>query len=254
MTTKLEAPAAGASKREGGGTASLAGVSRAFGAVRGARRRRPRRSRAGRDRRRRRAQRLRQDDAARARLRPAGARRRHACAPTPPCSCPSATSCCRGCARIDNAALALRLAGASRDAGARAARTRSSPPSACEGFERARPARALRRHAPARRLPAHAAVGQAGPVPRRAVRRARRAHARARCRTGSRSALRREPRTVAARDPRRRGGGACSPTASSCSRRARRASWPSCAVPRPRSRAPTRAAPCASARWRRCAR
>ena len=44
---------------------------------------------------------------------------------------------------------------------------------------RARPSRrAVRRDAPARRVPAHAAVGQAGPLPRRAVRGARRAHPR----------------------------------------------------------------------------
>ena len=44
---------------------------------------------------------------------------------------------------LDNAALALRVAGRVARAGARAARTRSSPRFGLEGFERARPARAV---------------------------------------------------------------------------------------------------------------
>ena len=182
MTTKLEAPAQEPRNVEGGGTASLAGVSRAFGAVRALDGRRPR----GR---------------ARARSSPssapaAAARRRcssscagcrrptpAASAPTRPCSCPSATACCPGCARSTTPR--SRCAWPARRATRRA--RRAHPLFAAfglEGFERARPARAVGRHAPARRVPAHAAVGQAGAVPRRAVRRARRAHARARCRTG----------------------------------------------------------------------
>ena len=53
-----------------------------------------------------------------------------------------------------------------------------------DGLRARAPARALGRDAPARRVPAHAALGQAGAVPGRAVRRARRDHARARCRSG----------------------------------------------------------------------
>ena len=64
------------------------------------------------------------------------------------------------------------------------------------GFEDARPARALRRHAPAGRLRAHAAGGQAGARPRRAVRIARRDHPRARCRSGSPGRSPAESRTV----------------------------------------------------------
>src|SRR3954466_7908653 len=83
---------------------------------------------------------------------------------------------------LDNAALALRIAGASRDA----AREQAQPL-----FERLRPGGVggarrgglrgrgaggpWRRHAPARGVRAHAAVGPAGAVSRRAVRRARRA-------------------------------------------------------------------------------
>ena len=70
---------------------------------------------------------------------------------------------------LDNAALARRLAGASR-----AGRPRRRPAAAAALRPRRlrgrAPARALRGHAPARRLPAHAAGRQARPVPRRALR------------------------------------------------------------------------------------
>ena len=71
---------------------------------------------------------------------------------------------------------------------------------------RGRPApRAVRRDAPARRLPAHVARGQAGAVPRRAVRLAGRAHA-----PGAADLARGRPADGAAhgaaRDARRRGG------------------------------------------------
>src|SRR3954467_8086054 len=71
---------------------------------------------------------------------------------------------------LDNAALALRGGGASRDE----ARERAAPTVRAPGPRRfrGRPAvRALRRHAPARGVRAHAALRQARPVPRRAVRR-----------------------------------------------------------------------------------
>ena len=52
------------------------------------------------------------------------------------------------------------------------------------GFERAEPGGAVRRHAPAGRVPAHAAGRQAGAAARRAVRLARRASPAPRCRSG----------------------------------------------------------------------
>ena len=95
---------------------------------------------------------------------------------------------------LDNAGLALRASGASkRDA--RAAAHEHFEAFGLTGFERARPARALRRDAPARGVPADAAGRAAGAVPGRAVRGARRAHARpdaalarrrARCRSRAR--------------------------------------------------------------------
>ena len=106
---------------------------------------------------------------------------------------------------LDNAALALRIAGRATRAGPRAGRgaVRRARPG---GLRAGAPARALRRYAPARRVPAHAALGQARPLPGRAVRRARRDHARgdagvARPRAAARAAHGR------ARHPRRRGGG-----------------------------------------------
>ena len=77
---------------------------------------------------------------------------------------------------LDNAGLALRVAGV-RGPRARAAAHEHFAAFGLEGFERARPARAVGRDAPARRLPAHAAGRAARAVPGRAVRGARRAHA-----------------------------------------------------------------------------
>ena len=109
------------------------------------------------------------------------------------------------------------------------------------GFERARPHELSRRHAPARRLRAHAAGGQAGALPRRAVRRARRASRAPSCRTWLAGALAREPRTVAARHPRRRGGARARRPRRRPVAPPRAASSPSSpsTLPRPRS-APTR--------------
>ena len=117
---------------------------------------------------------------------------------------------------LDNAALALRVAGVPR-AEARARAHEHFAAFGLEGFESARPGRALGRHAPARRVPAHAAGGPPRALPRRAVRRARRAHpalpaALARRRARARAAHR------PARHPRRRGGRAA--------RRPRRAPHP----------------------------
>ena len=114
------------------------------------------RARARRDRRRRRPERLRQDDAARARLRADRARRRHASTPRPPRSWPSATCCCRGRSAVDNAALALRVAGVERGAGARA-RGRAAARLRPRRLRARAPARAVGRDAPARRVRAHAA-------------------------------------------------------------------------------------------------
>ena len=105
---------------------------------------------------------------------------------------------------LDNAGLALRVAGASR-AEARARRARALRRVRARGV-RARPARgALGRDAPARRVPAHAAGRPARALPGRAVQRARRAHPAAGAAwlagcAGARAADR------AARDARRRGG------------------------------------------------
>ncbi len=106
---------------------------------------------------------------------------------------------------IDNAALALRLAGSS----GREARRTAAPlfeRLGLDGFERAWPEAALRRHAPAGRLRPHAADRQADAAPGRALRGARRDHARATCRAGFARRSRAEPRAVVARHPRRRGG------------------------------------------------
>ena len=107
---------------------------------------------------------------------------------------------------LDNAGLALRVAGVPR-ARARELAHAHFAAFGLEGFE-ARAARgAVGRDAPARRVPAHAARGPPRPLPGRAVRRARRAHpaadaALARGRAGARAAH------GPARHARRRGGGA----------------------------------------------
>ena len=119
---------------------------------------------------------------------------------------------------LDNAALALRIAGrrAQRRARERAQRA----------VRRAR-ARGLRGRPPATSSPAACASAwrscarcsrASRAVPRRAVRRARRDHPRGDAGVAGGRARARAAHG-AARDPRRRGGGRCSPTACSCSRR-----------------------------------
>ena len=104
--------------------------------------------------------------------------------------------------------LLLPWLGALDNAGARAARAgrrarRGAPPGGPVARAlwprrvRAHPARrAVRGDAPAGLVPAHAARRQAGARARRAVRRARRDHARTRCRAGSPTCSTTEPRTV----------------------------------------------------------
>ena len=105
---------------------------------------------------------------------------------------------------IDNAALAPRNRGASRTAARRVAHPLFER-FGLAGFERARPVRALRRHETADRFPSHAARRQTGAAARRAVRLARRDHARRDAGVAGRGARRRvthhDPR-----HPRRRGG------------------------------------------------
>ena len=74
--------------------------------------------------------------------------------------------------------------------GARARAARCSRRFGLEGFETRAAGRAVGRDAPARGVPAHAAAPASPCSPRRAVRRARRAHARARCRPGWRARCR----------------------------------------------------------------
>ena len=214
-------PTCAATRRAG---VRLDDVSQRFGDRRGARRRVAAR-RARRGRRGRRPERLRQDVAARPRLRPGRARRRARSTAAPAVLMPQRDSLLPWLTALDNAALPLRLAGAT--ATRRAGRARPLLRElGLEGFETRAPARALGRHAPARRLPAHAAGRQAGAVPRRAVRRARRDHARrdaglAGRRAGARAAH------GPARHPRRRGGARARRPRARPLRRARAASSPS---------------------------
>ena len=96
---------------------------------------------------------------------------------------------------VDNAALALRIAGRPR-AEARAQRRGAVRRARLARIRVGPPARALRRHAPARGVPAHVALRQARPLPRRAVRRARRDHARGDAGLAGSGSWQREPRTV----------------------------------------------------------
>src|SRR3954454_2725813 len=174
------------------------GLRRAARARRRVAARRSRRGRRGR-----RSQRLRQVHAPRARLRAADARCRHdpsrARRPHAPARQPAPLG---GGARQRRAATAPEGAEPRDGARGRARDVRHLRPRRLRG--RTAP-RALRRDAPAGRVPAHAAGGQAGAVPRRAVRLAGRAHAPgaadlARRRSADGAAHR------AARDARRRGG------------------------------------------------
>ena len=248
MTTKLEAPAQEPRNVDGGGTASLAGVSRAFGSVRalegvdlevgageivavvgpsGCGKTTLLELVCG----------LQAPDAGRVRADPA-------------VLMPQRDNLLPWLRAIDNAALALRLGGASRAE----ARARAHPLFAAfglEGFERARPhelSGGMRQRVAFLRT---LLSGKPRAVPRRAVRRARRADA-ARDAGLARAGARPGAAHGAARDPRRRGGRPCWATASSSSRPGPGAWWPQLAVPRPRSEADVARA-CASGRWRRCA-
>ena len=113
---------------------------------------------------------------------------------------------------IDNAGLALRARGVSRDE----ARQAAAPWLERFGlgqFERTRPARAVGRDAPARLVPADAARGQAGARARRAVRGARRDHP-ARDAGLARARARERAADGDLRHPRRRGGRDARATAS----------------------------------------
>ena len=96
---------------------------------------------------------------------------------------------------LDNAALALRIGGRSR-AQAREQARALFVELGLDGFEQAQAARALRWHAPARRVPAHAArrASRCCAWTSRSARSTRSPVAR--CRSGSRRTLAREPRTV----------------------------------------------------------
>ena len=159
---------------------------------------------------------------------------------------------------IDNAAWPCATAASRR--GARAGRGGATVRALRPGGLRARaPGRALGRHAPAGRLPAHPARRQAGAAARRAVRLARRDHPRRDAGLAGRRARRRPAhrRPRHATTSRRR---STSATASPCSRRGRRA-WSR--AERPGPRAPPTAtppsptppsSPSASGRCGRCAR
>ena len=137
---------------------------------------------------------------------------------------------------LDNAGLALRVAGRSKARGARGG-ARALRRVRARGLRARAARRAVGRHAPARRVPAHAAGRAAAAVPRRAVRRARRADPRAAAARGWRA------RWCASRGPccwspttsRRR---CCWPTGSCCCRRGPAAWWPSSSR---RAAAPARA-------------
>ena len=111
-------------------------------------------------------------------------------------TCPSATCCCPGTRRIDNAALALRNRGLGRAAAARQQAAALFERFGLAGFEARGAGRALRRDAPAGRLPAHAASPASrcwrstSPSPRSTRSPGRR------CRSGWRRRCGADPRTV----------------------------------------------------------
>ena len=108
-------------------------------------------------------------------------------------TCRSATCCSRGCRRSTTPALALRNRGASRAEARARGRARCSSASASAGLRARAAGRALRRDAPAGRVPAHAAGRQARAAARRAVRLARRDHPRRDAGVARRGARRRAP-------------------------------------------------------------
>ena len=138
---------------------------------------------------------------------PAGCRRPRPapCRPRPPSSCPSATASCPGPGALDNAALPLRLKGAGPRDGARgrARDVRHLRPRRLRG----RPARTSCPAACASASPSCARCSRASRSCASTSRSPRSTRSRARrCRPGSPTRCATEPRTVAARDARRRGG------------------------------------------------